>query len=471
MPGFNPFQHHFTPFNSPPPFQQQNPQNATAGGFPQFSFPSMSAESIAAETEKMVKQLSTMYMQIVKSVCEEIKKWYATMPEESKQALSKMMETFLPGFSKMLSSDMKQQQNHYHKIFNQFDQTFASSPPHAAKTNKLTEYFSFDVEGNNRFWQSEKESWAAMARGECVIQARQAASVEDLSAKGYRTVMRAVLPHAAADTPLSLNDLKKNNVPGNGTQASLVDIGGYLSTDIMRFSADDGSQVLYIPGEKPSFMEFTSKTELNKGLRAMLQDDMRRDNLLQHFPAKDMASGKIMKGIGDFVQKICHESGGERYFNTHKKTLGKDIFSAVADKVAQQSSEEIRELAKGIPQSSGRINLHQRVPAETILRAIGGLNHGLAMHLMPDQNEADMTDEMKIQSAGYISLLTSRFELPVKPVSQNAIPTSRYAQFAGYAPNVTKEAESERFFDAVSDHPDTQHETPDVELAEPLHLA
>ncbi|NVZ49778.1 hypothetical protein HX792_05465 [Pseudomonas sp. B6002] len=152
----------------------------------------------------------------------------------------------------------------------------------------------------DHFWSTQSENYEVAIKGEFVYQARKQLKANEarspaeralqapehkFTREDYRLVMGAAsnLPldeHA----PLTIEQLKASN-PDKGTaQAHAFNIHGFTSSDIVRFSAADGRQVLSMPGAEPAFLRFDSLEKLNQWVVDQTKDPKKREDLLSHFP-------------------------------------------------------------------------------------------------------------------------------------------------------------------------------------------
>ena len=181
------------------------------------------------------------------------------------------------------------------------------------------------------FWNAHTDDYQTASKGEFVFQARRQLKAEQAGSAAqralqapqhqfthddYRLVMAAVpnLP-LEENSPLSLEQLN-TKAPVNGTtQVHTLNILGYTSSDILRFSADDaGRQVLYIPGAKPAFLRFESLEKLNQWLIEQSRDPKKSQSLLAHFSLIDRQDHKpdfiTQLGIG-FVPGLSFTALGD----------------------------------------------------------------------------------------------------------------------------------------------------------------
>lgn len=150
------------------------------------------------------------------------------------------------------------------------------------------------------FWSTQSENYEVAVKGEFVYQARKQLKANEarppaeralqapehkFTREDYRLVMGAAsnLPldeHA----PLNIEQLKASNPDKGTTQAHAFSLHGFTSSDMVRFSAADGRQVLSMPGAEPAFLRFDSLEKLNQWVVDQTKDPKKREDLLSHFP-------------------------------------------------------------------------------------------------------------------------------------------------------------------------------------------
>jgi hypothetical protein len=192
-----------------------------------------------------------------------------------------------------------------------------------APSKLMHESWKTDFQGQmdkkiDKFWSTHTESYETAIKGEFTYQARkqlkeaearpaaeQAVQAPEhrFTRDDYRLVMGAVsnLP-LDENAPLSVEQLKAK-APANGVvKAYALNIHGITSSDIVRFSADDGSrQVIYIPGAVPAFLRFDSLDQLNKWITNQADDPKKREALAAHFPLASRQDHAHKPGVGESI--------------------------------------------------------------------------------------------------------------------------------------------------------------------------
>ncbi|WP_330209213.1 dermonecrotic toxin domain-containing protein [Pseudomonas sp. AM4(2022)] len=219
------------------------------------------------------------------------------------------------------------------------------------------------------FWSAHTDDYQTAIKGQFVFQAREQLKKADarlpaeralqapehqFTRDDYRLVMGAVdnLP-LDENAPLSLEQLKAKAPVNGATQVHALDIHGFTSSDIVRFSADDaGRQVLYIPGAKPAFLRFDSLEKLNQWVIDQTLDPKKSESLLAHFSLIDhqdhkpnaltqiaigFVPGLSFSGLGDekdgLVTLFKKMAGGDLkkpVTNSSHLKIEKDVFSTLA---------------------------------------------------------------------------------------------------------------------------------------------
>lgn len=151
------------------------------------------------------------------------------------------------------------------------------------------------------FWKDHLNDYEVALKGEFVFQARKQlkaferkspaeqalqAPEHRFTRDDYRMVMAAA-PHLPLDenAPLTVEQLEaKAPVKGN-VQVHALDIGGFPSSDILRFTdLGNHQQILYIPGAEPAFLKFASVEALDQWIAEQTKNVKKSQALLAHFP-------------------------------------------------------------------------------------------------------------------------------------------------------------------------------------------
>lgn len=192
-----------------------------------------------------------------------------------------------------------------------------------APSKLMHESWKTDFQGQmdkkiDKFWSTHTENYEVAIKGEFTYQARKqlkAAEAKPAAEQAvqapehrftrddYRLVMGAVsnLP-LDENAPLSVEQLKTKAPVNDVVKAYVLNIHGITSSDIVRFSAHDGSrQVIYIPGAVPAFLRFDSLEQLNKWITNQANDPKKREALAAHFPLASRQDHTHKPGVGESI--------------------------------------------------------------------------------------------------------------------------------------------------------------------------
>ncbi|CAN2972452.1 MULTISPECIES: dermonecrotic toxin domain-containing protein [Pseudomonas] len=229
------------------------------------------------------------------------------------------------------------------------------------------------------FWSAHTDDYQTVIKGEFVSQAREQLKSAEAGSSAERALQAPEhqftrgdysLVMAAANnipldenTPLSLEQLKAKAPVNSTPQVHALDIHGFKSSDILRFSNDDaGRQVLYIPGAKPAFLRFDSLDKLNQWVIDQTKDPKKSQSLLAHFSLADrqnrkpsvfiqLASGAVpgggFTGIGDTQDGLDalfkKMAAGDLKTPVNKSSQSKiegDVFSTLATAAKQRMTSD-----------------------------------------------------------------------------------------------------------------------------------
>ncbi|NID15588.1 dermonecrotic toxin domain-containing protein [Luteibacter yeojuensis] len=160
----------------------------------------------------------------------------------------------------------------------------------------------------DRYWAENRAGWPVLARYEFVQQARHARDTGLLDDAQYRLVMRGGAAKVPLTGPIALAQLR-SSPPGERVRARRLDINGYAATDLVRFVADDGREVMYVPGGHPSFVAKDSERELRQWVRQQAENPDSLDRLLAHFSLYDGQDGIFWTGVKHGLEHL----GGGRW--------------------------------------------------------------------------------------------------------------------------------------------------------------
>lgn len=158
-------------------------------------------------------------------------------------------------------------------------------------------------EALDRYWERVRGDWPVLARYEFVQQARNARAAGRLSEAQYRQAMAGGAPGVPLSGPIALAQLR-DRTPGAGVTARRFDINGYTASDLVRFIAPDGSEVMYVPGGAPAFVVAGSERELRQWVLDQAKEPARMEALLGHFSTYRAQDGVFWTGVKQGLQNL-----------------------------------------------------------------------------------------------------------------------------------------------------------------------
>lgn len=166
--------------------------------------------------------------------------------------------------------------------------------PYVAKLNR-------DLE---TYWDENRAAWPVLARYNFVREARRARDAGVLNLERYRQVMSEGAPQVPLEGAIALDQLRSGSPSGPG-RPRRFDINGYAASDIVRFTAADGSEVMYVPGGVQAFMVFASEADLGEWVLQQAKDPQKLEALLSHFSIYNSQDSTFWTGVRHGLENIA----------------------------------------------------------------------------------------------------------------------------------------------------------------------
>ncbi|WP_460136380.1 dermonecrotic toxin domain-containing protein [Pseudomonas sp. S1_E04] len=268
---------------------------------------------------------------------------------------------------------------------------FALAPSRLMHDSWKTDFQGRITQKLESFWRDHGDDYRTLLKGEFVYQARQQlkayeraspAEREKMPAsqrfteQDYRLVMAAANVPLDVNQPLTVKQLQACSAAKGVVHAHAFDINGYLSNDILRFSAVDGPhsqlrdrrdgvQILYVPGHQPAFLRFDSLSGMDQWVAEQGREPQKRKALESHFSLRDRQDNDV--GFWSDVKAfITGDSQSGKGVDTAVKYLGSgywdkiegtvidstnvaihgDVFSAVRDATRKRMTSDADVLIK-----------------------------------------------------------------------------------------------------------------------------
>lgn len=194
------------------------------------------------------------------------------------------------------------------------------------------------------FWTAHGDNMAALARGRFLAAAGLQRRDGSLAEEDFRLLVDASIGELPA--VMTLSALQASHQPQAGTTVRTFDIGGRLSSEMVRVVGADGRQILYVPGEQPAFHAFRSGAELYQWVQARVateQSASSLEKLVLRSQAGRALHGREFQG---FVQRLRSQpfNPARRIVNQHDYEIKDDIFIYLRDIAHREMDDDARAL-------------------------------------------------------------------------------------------------------------------------------
>lgn len=193
------------------------------------------------------------------------------------------------------------------------------------------------------YWEHGKDEWPLLARYHFVHEARRALAQGKLTTQQYELVMQGGAPRVPLHGPIALWQLGK--APADASVAvRRFDINGYAASDILRFVARDGSEVMYIPGASSPFVTFRDEGELRQWVVGQARNRASLDEVLSHFSIYNGQDGTFRTGVS---QGLAHLASGYwtadgRAIDVRNTSIAGDVFEDMRVQVEARLRDDAR---------------------------------------------------------------------------------------------------------------------------------
>jgi hypothetical protein len=157
----------------------------------------------------------------------------------------------------------------------------------------------------DRYWDACRSEWPLLARYRFVHQARWARGRGVLTQKQYELAMQGGAPNVALDGPITLQQLR-SSPPVAPIRVRRLDINGYAASDIVRFVATDGSEVMYIADGALPFVVFRNESELRQWVVRQAKNPRALEELLSNFSIYNNQDGVFWTGVAQGLAKLAN---------------------------------------------------------------------------------------------------------------------------------------------------------------------
>jgi hypothetical protein len=177
------------------------------------------------------------------------------------------------------------------------------------------------------FWNDSGSTFRTLAKCNFLIEAVKARDKRQLSDEDFQYVTDAVI--GPITWPISLQLLQTQH-PCAGSVRTL-DVDGYVATNILRFVAPKGRQIVYLPGETDAFQVLETATDMHYWTLQQMNKEDARQAFMTHFSLGDRQA--IAENITDIMNRLVSTWGkyDHHLINQKNQLVTGDAFSWLRD--------------------------------------------------------------------------------------------------------------------------------------------
>jgi len=187
------------------------------------------------------------------------------------------------------------------------------------------------------FWSESASDFRTLAKCNFLIKAVQARDKRQLSDEDFQFVTQAVV--GPITWPVSLQLLQSQQPAANSVRT--LDVAGYSATDILRFVAPKGRQIVYLPGETNAFAVLETATDMHFWmLQRMNKEEEARQTFMAHFSLANRQ--EISDNLTDLMNRLVSSWGkyDHHLINQQNRVVGDDAFSWLRDSTRREMFAE-----------------------------------------------------------------------------------------------------------------------------------
>jgi len=192
------------------------------------------------------------------------------------------------------------------------------------------------------FWQEHAEHYRVLAKVNFLAKVIEicAADSSTALAQHVRRVATALTGLDIASP--TLEQLQAVVLPAAGYRVCTFDIGGHIASDFLRIVLEDGSQLLYTPGETNALHLFPTRKDLYWWVLNNTNEAENRARFVAHFPLSSRAQKDDRLGLNHLIDLLFFNWGGDDHecLNQLDATLPGDAFSHLRDAARQRMTDD-----------------------------------------------------------------------------------------------------------------------------------
>ncbi|MEJ5058720.1 MULTISPECIES: membrane-targeted effector domain-containing toxin [unclassified Pseudomonas] len=196
----------------------------------------------------------------------------------------------------------------------------------------LKEFWSIDFSSMYRerlttFWNTSAADFRTLAKCNFLIEAVKARDKRQLSDEDFQFVTDAVI--GPVTWPVTLQLLQAQHPCADNVRA--LDVDGYVATNVLRFVAPKGRQMVYLPGETVAFKVLETETDMHYWMLQQMNKDAARQAFMTHFSMADRQT--IAENITDLMNRLVSTWGkyDHHLINKTNRIISGDAFNWLRD--------------------------------------------------------------------------------------------------------------------------------------------
>ena len=196
----------------------------------------------------------------------------------------------------------------------------------------LKEFWSIDFSSMYRerlttYWDASAADFRTLAKCNFLIAAVKARDKRQLSDEDFQFVTGAVI--GPITWPVTLQLLQAQHPCADNVRA--LDVDGYVATNILRFVAPKGRQIVYLPGQPVAYSVLETETDMHYWMLRRMNKDAARQAFMSHFSLADRQT--IADNITDLMNRLVSTWGkyDHHLINKTNRIISGDAFSWLRD--------------------------------------------------------------------------------------------------------------------------------------------
>ncbi|MBV6822337.1 membrane-targeted effector domain-containing toxin [Pseudomonas sp. PD9R] len=196
----------------------------------------------------------------------------------------------------------------------------------------LKDFWSIDFsalysEKLTAYWDKSGADFRTLAKCNFLIKAVQARDKRQLSDEDFQFVSHAVI--GPITWPVSLQLLQAQHPAPDSVRT--LDVDGYVATNILRFVAPKGRQIVYLPGETNAFQVLETATDMHYWMLQHMNKEDARQAFMTHFSLADRQA--VAENITDLMNRLVSTWGkyDHHLINQKNQIITGDAFSWLRD--------------------------------------------------------------------------------------------------------------------------------------------